>query len=54
MSPDCLLELLLSVFYGGAIWPKIGHFFDQKGLTWPKITQNGRNKGVGALSINNP
>jgi hypothetical protein len=30
-------------------WPKKGHFFNQKGLTWPKTTQNGRNKGGGAL-----
>jgi hypothetical protein len=45
------------VFYGGAIWPKVGHFFDQKGLTWPntntntKIIQNGRNKGGEALMV---
>ena len=36
-------------FYGGAIWPKTGHFFDRKGLTRPRPTQNGRNKGGEAL-----
>jgi hypothetical protein len=43
-----------SIFYGGAIWPKIGHFFDQKGLTWPRITQNGRKGEIKARGINNP
>jgi hypothetical protein len=33
-----------SVFCGGAIRPKIGYFFDQKGLAWPKITKNGEIK----------
>jgi hypothetical protein len=32
---------LVVFFNGGATWPKIGHFPDQNGLTWPKITQNG-------------
>jgi hypothetical protein len=30
---DPVYKKIGSGFYGGAIWPKIGHFPDQKGLT---------------------